>query len=126
MVTLVIVMPLASFRNIEFLGYTSGFSISCMVFFTIVIVVKYFLATESCPLFDDAVASGTLAYSQELYESAANPNWLRDEYLVVANATQKLMGQYVEADNSTAGHIHPLCASKTRVTKLRQHELNFN
>lgn len=58
LVTLVIVMPLASFRNIEFLGYTSGFSISCMVFFTIVIIAKYFIGTESCPLFDDGIASG--------------------------------------------------------------------
>jgi len=112
LVTLLVVMPLASFKNIEFLGYTSGFSISCMVFFTIVIVVKYFLATESCPLFDDAVAGGTLAYSQELFESSTNPNWLRDEYLMAANATQKLMSQFVEADNTTAGHIHPLCSSK--------------
>ena len=58
LVTLCVVMPLASFRNIEFLGYTSGFSISCMVFFTIVIIAKYFIGTESCPLFDDGIASG--------------------------------------------------------------------
>ena len=58
LVTLCVVMPLASFRNIEFLGYTSGFSISCMVFFTIVIIAKYFIGTESCPLFEDGIASG--------------------------------------------------------------------
>lgn len=40
LVTLTIVVPLASLRHIGFLGYTSGFSISCMVFFTIVIVAK--------------------------------------------------------------------------------------
>jgi len=34
MVTIGIIMPLATFKNIGFLGYTSGFSISCMFFFT--------------------------------------------------------------------------------------------
>ena len=87
-----------------------------MVFFTIVIVVKYALSTESCPLFDDAVASGTLIYSQEAFSNNSNPNWLRDEYLMAANATQKLMDQYVDGDKSQAGHIHPLCSSKTWIS----------
>jgi hypothetical protein len=34
-----------------------------MVFFTLVIIVKYFLHTEPCPLFDDAVASSAMLYS---------------------------------------------------------------
>jgi len=61
-VTGLVVIPLASLRHIGFLGYTSGFSISCMVFFTIFIVAKYFLHTEYCPLFSDAVASGGMVY----------------------------------------------------------------
>ena len=105
-------MPLASFRNIEFLGYTSGFSISCMVFFTIVIVVKYFLATESCPLFDDGVADGTLSFVEENFLDESNTDWLRDNYLLAANATEKLMNQYVNGTAEKAGHIHPYCASK--------------
>ena len=39
-VTVLVVLPLASLKNIEFLGYTSGFSLSCMVFFTIVIIAN--------------------------------------------------------------------------------------
>lgn len=112
LVTLVVVMPLASFRNIEFLGYTSGFSISCMVFFTIVIVVKYFIGSESCPLFDDGVASGAVVYAVDQFKDEANVNWLRDNYLVTANATEKLMHQYVNGTAEKEGHIHPWCASK--------------
>jgi len=52
-VTLAIIMPLASLKNIGFLGYTSGFSISCMLFFTGVIIAKKF--TVPCPLFDQAL-----------------------------------------------------------------------
>ena len=82
-----------------------------MVFFTIVIVVKYFLATESCPLFDDGVADGTFPYN-DTYVDDSNSNWLRDNYLLAANATEKLMNQYVNGTDDKAGHIHPYCASK--------------
>ena len=101
LVTLAVVIPLASFKNIEFLGYTSGFSITCMVFFTIVIIAKYFIGTEDCPLFDDAIASGTLAYNHDQFYVESDYDWLKNNYLTVANATQKLMSQYVAGDNST-------------------------
>jgi len=111
LVTICIVLPLASFKNIEFLGYTSGFSISCMVFFTIVIIAKYFIGTENCPLFDDAVASGSLIYNYDEYYNASDVNWLKNNYLNVANATQKLMSQYVEGKDNQYGAIHPHCSS---------------
>lgn len=47
-VTMGIIMPLACLKNIGFLGYTSGFSITCMLFFTGVIIAKKFMIT--CPL----------------------------------------------------------------------------
>ncbi|XP_075923147.1 sodium-coupled neutral amino acid symporter 2-like isoform X2 [Petromyzon marinus] len=37
-----VILPLCSLRNIGLLGYTSGFSLACMVFFLIVIVIKKF------------------------------------------------------------------------------------
>jgi amino acid permease len=52
-VTLTTIMPLASLKSIGFLGYTSGFSICCMLFFTGVIIAKKF--TIPCPLFDQAL-----------------------------------------------------------------------
>nr|CAB3266256.1 sodium-coupled neutral amino acid transporter 2 [Phallusia mammillata] len=52
-VTLFIILPLATLKNIGFLGYTSGFSISCMFFFTGVVIAKKFAI--SCPLFDQSI-----------------------------------------------------------------------
>ena len=39
LVTLIVIVPLASAKNIGFLGYTSGFAMACMVFFTGVVCV---------------------------------------------------------------------------------------
>nr|XP_039260080.1 probable sodium-coupled neutral amino acid transporter 6 [Styela clava] len=61
-VTCAVIVPLASLKNIGFLGYTSGFSISCMFFFTAVVVVKKFQIT--CPLFsEDLFTNATHAES---------------------------------------------------------------
>ena len=53
-----------------------------MVFFTIIIVTKYFLGIEKCPLFENGVANGT-APGWDLFEGKddTNPNSLRDDYL---------------------------------------------
>ncbi|GCC21093.1 hypothetical protein chiPu_0019560 [Chiloscyllium punctatum] len=40
LVTLIIILPLCLFRNIGYLGYTSGFSLACMIFFLIVVIYK--------------------------------------------------------------------------------------
>jgi len=113
LVTICVVMPLASFRNIEFLGYTSGFSISCMVFFTIVIIAKYFIGTESCPLFDDGIASGALLYDESIHHVEGNFDSLKELYLEPANATSKILTQYVagNAAENTYGAIHKYCSS---------------
>lgn len=52
-VTICVIAPLASLKNIGFLGYTSGFSISCMFFFTAVVISKTFQI--DCPLFNETV-----------------------------------------------------------------------
>uniref|UniRef100_V9KGV6 Sodium-coupled neutral amino acid transporter 1-like protein n=1 Tax=Callorhinchus milii TaxID=7868 RepID=V9KGV6_CALMI len=39
-VTLVIILPLCLFKNLGYLGYTSGFSLACMIFFLIVVIWK--------------------------------------------------------------------------------------
>ena len=51
--------PLTLWTYYENLFIILGFSIGCMVFFTIIIVTKYFLGIEKCPLFDNGVANGT-------------------------------------------------------------------
>ncbi|XP_031422849.1 sodium-coupled neutral amino acid transporter 5-like isoform X3 [Clupea harengus] len=47
-VSVLVILPLATMRQLGYLGYTSGFSLSCMVFFLISVIYKKF-ATE-CPL----------------------------------------------------------------------------
>lgn len=42
MVTFGIILPLCLLKNLGYLGYTSGFSLSCMVFFLIVVIYKKF------------------------------------------------------------------------------------
>ncbi|KAM9855254.1 sodium-coupled neutral amino acid transporter 3-like [Aulostomus maculatus] len=47
-VTACIILPLALMRHLGYLGYTSGFSLSCMVFFLSVVIYKRF--NIDCPL----------------------------------------------------------------------------
>nr|AAG43433.2 amino acid transporter Nat-2 [Mus musculus] len=42
MVTFGIILPLCLLKNLGYLGYTSGFSLSCMMFFLIVVIYKKF------------------------------------------------------------------------------------
>ncbi|KAL6119315.1 slc38a5 [Pungitius sinensis] len=46
-----VILPLALMKHLGYLGYTSGFSLSCMVFFLISVVYKKF--NTPCPLEDD-------------------------------------------------------------------------
>ncbi|KAM6985671.1 sodium-coupled neutral amino acid symporter 2 [Aplochiton taeniatus] len=47
-VSIAIILPLSLLRNLGYLGYTSGFSLLCMVFFLIVVIYKKFQIP--CPL----------------------------------------------------------------------------
>ncbi|KAL7867591.1 hypothetical protein SRHO_G00089750 [Serrasalmus rhombeus] len=53
LVTLIIILPLSLLKNLGYLGYTSGFSLLCMVFFLIVVIYKTFQIP--CPLPLDAI-----------------------------------------------------------------------
>ncbi|XP_070825093.1 sodium-coupled neutral amino acid transporter 3-like [Chaetodon trifascialis] len=50
-VSALIILPLALMKQLGYLGYTSGFSLSCMVFFLISVIYKKF--NIPCPLEDD-------------------------------------------------------------------------
>ncbi|XP_069760244.1 sodium-coupled neutral amino acid symporter 1-like isoform X2 [Narcine bancroftii] len=47
-VTLTVILPLCLFKNLGYLGYTSGFSLICMIFFLIVVI--YEKTQVPCPL----------------------------------------------------------------------------
>ncbi|XP_012512987.1 PREDICTED: sodium-coupled neutral amino acid transporter 3 [Propithecus coquereli] len=48
LVSVIIILPLALMRQLGYLGYSSGFSLSCMVFFLIAVIYKKFHVP--CPL----------------------------------------------------------------------------
>uniref|UniRef100_A0A673C5Y0 Solute carrier family 38 member 5a n=1 Tax=Sphaeramia orbicularis TaxID=375764 RepID=A0A673C5Y0_9TELE len=50
-VSALIILPLATMKQLGYLGYTSGFSLSCMVFFLISVIYKKF--NIPCPLEDE-------------------------------------------------------------------------
>uniref|UniRef100_A0A8C9W5C2 Solute carrier family 38 member 3 n=1 Tax=Scleropages formosus TaxID=113540 RepID=A0A8C9W5C2_SCLFO len=58
LVSVTIILPLALMKQLGYLGYTSGFSLSCMVFFLSVVIYKKFHI--SCP-FEDYVFNSTAA-----------------------------------------------------------------
>jgi hypothetical protein len=95
-----------------------------MVFFTIVIIAKNLMQTIPCPLFDDAVAAGSMLYSEykDVIADSTDLDALKNEYLSPANASH-LLKDYIYmsaektgvagviADNCTyAGHMPgPYC-----------------
>ncbi|KAM4711486.1 sodium-coupled neutral amino acid symporter 2-like isoform 1-T1 [Anableps anableps] len=48
LVLVIVILPLSLLRNLGYLGYTSGLSLLCMVFFLIVVIIKKF--QMPCPL----------------------------------------------------------------------------
>ncbi|XP_054639814.1 sodium-coupled neutral amino acid transporter 3-like isoform X2 [Dunckerocampus dactyliophorus] len=52
-VSIAIILPLALMKQLGYLGYTSGFSLSCMVFFLISVIYKKF--NTPCPFVDFAI-----------------------------------------------------------------------
>ncbi|XP_036916992.1 sodium-coupled neutral amino acid transporter 2 [Sturnira hondurensis] len=61
LVSLVLILPLSLLRNLGYLGYTSGLSLLCMVFFLIVVICKKF--EISCPSGDTWLTSETVLNS---------------------------------------------------------------
>uniref|UniRef100_A0A4W3JFF0 Solute carrier family 38 member 1 n=1 Tax=Callorhinchus milii TaxID=7868 RepID=A0A4W3JFF0_CALMI len=69
-VTLVIILPLCLFKNLGYLGYTSGFSLACMIFFLIVVIWKkteipcpFTVSNSSCISDGTVYALPTMAFA---------------------------------------------------------------
>ncbi|XP_053111167.1 sodium-coupled neutral amino acid symporter 1 [Hemicordylus capensis] len=69
-VTFCIILPLCLLKNLGYLGYTSGFSLTCMVFFLIVVVYKKFQLP--CPLLQDKISNGTASSNYSNSVAAAD------------------------------------------------------
>ncbi|XP_045021388.1 sodium-coupled neutral amino acid transporter 1 [Bubalus bubalis] len=59
LVTFGIILPLCLLKNLGYLGYTSGFSLSCMVFFLIVVIYKKFQIGSSVPELNSTISNST-------------------------------------------------------------------
>lgn len=58
LVSLVLILPLSLLRNLGYLGYTSGLSLLCMIFFLIVVICKKF--EIACPFGFTSIMNETL------------------------------------------------------------------
>ncbi|XP_072510342.1 sodium-coupled neutral amino acid transporter 4 isoform X2 [Notamacropus eugenii] len=63
-VSIGIILPLSLLKNLGYLGYTSGFSLSCMVFFVSVVIYKKFQIPCPLPVLDHNV--GNMTYNNTL------------------------------------------------------------
>ncbi|XP_021517978.1 sodium-coupled neutral amino acid transporter 3 [Meriones unguiculatus] len=69
LVSIAIILPLALMRQLGYLGYSSGFSLSCMVFFLIAVIYKKFQVP--CPLAHHlANATGNFSHTVVAEEKA--------------------------------------------------------
>ncbi|XP_030063077.1 sodium-coupled neutral amino acid transporter 3 [Microcaecilia unicolor] len=67
MVSITVILPLALMKQLGYLGYASGFSLSCMMFFLVSVIYKKFQIP--CPLPDQSL-NGTIIGNHSLaYES---------------------------------------------------------
>lgn len=71
MVSIAVILPLALMKQLGYLGYTSGFSLSCMVFFLISVIYKKF--QTACPITDFAFNSNVTSLSSEVNISLVTP-----------------------------------------------------
>ncbi|XP_004625180.1 sodium-coupled neutral amino acid transporter 3 [Octodon degus] len=68
LVSVIVILPLALMRQLGYLGYSSGFSLSCMVFFLIAVIYKKFQVP--CPLLSNFANVTSNSSHTELAEKA--------------------------------------------------------
>ncbi|KAG8523966.1 Sodium-coupled neutral amino acid transporter 3 [Galemys pyrenaicus] len=69
LVSVTVILPLALMRQLGYLGYSSGFSLSCMVFFLIAVIYKKFHVPCPLPL-HSANVTGNFSHMEGLREEA--------------------------------------------------------
>ncbi|XP_051885896.1 sodium-coupled neutral amino acid symporter 2-like [Pristis pectinata] len=60
LVSFFIILPLSLLKNLGYLGYTSGLSLLCMLFFLIVVIIKHSQIPCPLPLLDQELGNATL------------------------------------------------------------------
>ncbi|NXK92149.1 S38A1 protein, partial [Formicarius rufipectus] len=77
-VTFGIILPLCLLKNLGYLGYTSGFSLSCMVFFLVVVIYKKFQISCDVP---------ELNATSILSNSSAHEHMCKPKYVIFNSKT---------------------------------------
>ncbi|XP_023854918.2 sodium-coupled neutral amino acid transporter 3 [Salvelinus sp. IW2-2015] len=79
MVSISVILPLALMKQLGYLGYTSGFSLSCMVFFLSAVIYKKFQIP--CPFEDFSAANHTVSHL-DIHLNVTDNHALHDNGLV--------------------------------------------
>ncbi|XP_053321599.1 sodium-coupled neutral amino acid symporter 2 [Spea bombifrons] len=95
MVSVFLILPLSLLKNLGYLGYTSGFSLMCMVFFLIVVIYKKF--EIPCPLWEQDALNMTLnssisslvthAVTHEVEHNMTDDDMCKPQYFVYNSQT---------------------------------------
>uniref|UniRef100_A0A8C3KRN3 Sodium-coupled neutral amino acid symporter 2 n=1 Tax=Calidris pygmaea TaxID=425635 RepID=A0A8C3KRN3_9CHAR len=87
LVSVILILPLSLLKNLGYLGYTSGFSLLCMVFFLIVVIWKMFQIP--CPMDSDVMnmtlINATLA--PLLNENISSDDMCKPKYFIFNSQT---------------------------------------
>uniref|UniRef100_A0A3Q0SQM9 Sodium-coupled neutral amino acid symporter 2 n=1 Tax=Amphilophus citrinellus TaxID=61819 RepID=A0A3Q0SQM9_AMPCI len=84
LVSLCVILPLSLLRNLGYLGYTSGLSLLCMVFFLIVVIIKKFQIPCPLPSHNQTVSLG-LNVSHA--DNSTDEDACRPKYFVINSKT---------------------------------------
>uniref|UniRef100_A0AAY5L593 Sodium-coupled neutral amino acid symporter 2 n=1 Tax=Esox lucius TaxID=8010 RepID=A0AAY5L593_ESOLU len=66
LVSIVIILPLSLLKNLGYLGYTSGFSLLCMVFFLIVVIYKKFQIPKIQNISSGSINTTAVDYNEDV------------------------------------------------------------
>ncbi|KAK6308214.1 hypothetical protein J4Q44_G00214850 [Coregonus suidteri] len=102
-VSVIIIFPLSLMRHLGYLGYTSGFSLSCMVFFLISVIYKKF--NIPCPLEEITSHNNHSAYALE--ESHGNHSFVTPAYV---NSDEDFCDPQLFTINTQTAYTIPILA----------------
>ncbi|XP_066470132.1 sodium-coupled neutral amino acid transporter 3 [Tiliqua scincoides] len=102
MVSITIILPLALMKQLGYLGYASGFSLSCMVFFLISVIYKKFHIP--CPLPDRVNSTGNMNFTLVSTSSYQN------DHSVVQAADEDICTSSLFTLNSQTAYTIPIMA----------------
>lgn len=133
---LVFVLPLSLFRSLESLRFSSLFSILCIVFMALVIVIKYFqfvhlgLAPDivyqlkHLILFDWRLKRLLTAFPLVIFVYTCHPNVL-PIYLVLKRRSSRRMYKVMNRSIGIAAAVYALCGSFVMLTFGERTKSNF-